>query len=343
MPSLSGLSKAITSVSSSLTQAKSVVQSTQNFISSAIASGSKSLSSLTGQVAGLAKAGTAGAIGGAAAAYGVSEFDQFKTAPPVRLSPESIKQPVYAPALLEFPADRPAYHTLFIFKKYVKPAATTPSAVIENGVKVILPFPQSLEEAIDVTYQQIELGAAIGTLTNVGVGGQTPSMEGAGAELLKLGGTKIAENAGGFVGLGAEAKAAASIVAGAAINPHLAAIFQKVDFRTHTFTYKLSPNNQTESESIKTIIKTFKKLMLPIRSENQLLLNFPCVVDIHFIVKGKNRTTDFVYIKPNSVITNFRVNYGPTGLAFMKSGDPASVEISFNILETEIHVQQDYA
>ena len=56
---------------------------------------------------------------------------------------------------------------------------------------------------------------------------------------------------------------------GGIVNPNMELLFNGVTLRTFRFSFKLTPRNDTESKSIKTIIKVFKKNMAAkVRNEN---------------------------------------------------------------------------
>jgi len=98
-----------------------------------------------------------------------------------------------------------------------------------------------------------------------------------------------------------------------AINPHLEAIFDKVDFRTFNYTFRFTPRNKKEVLTVDNIIKLFKFHMLPERDgyEEGRYLIYPSEFEIHFMYKGVENT--WLPFISNCVLTSVDVNYGPDG------------------------------
>lgn len=99
-----------------------------------------------------------------------------------------------------------------------------------------------------------------------------------------------------------------------AINPHLEAIFEKVEFRTFNYTFRFTPRNQNEVVTVDNIIKLFKFHMLPeldSSAEQGRYLRYPSEFEIHFMYKGVENT--WLPFVSNCVLTGVDVNYGPDG------------------------------
>lgn len=142
------------------------------------------------------------------------------------------------------------------------------------------------------------------------------------AGLLTLGGT------GGGVISGISADL------GLSLNPHLAVIFDSVGFRSFTFTYKLIARNQTESDTIKRIINTFRYYMHPSYAGGNLAFEYPNEFRIEF---SESLSPNLFKIE-NSVLTSFNVNYNGEGFPvfFEDTHAPVSIDISLNFQETRI-------
>ena len=159
---------------------------------------------------------------------------------------------------------------------------------------------------------------------------------------------------------------------GIARNAHKVVLFEGVDFRTHTFNYRLSPRNSREAKSIELIIKAFKYYMSPqyglgegpaaarglltglgfpetgqeignISTEagrtSRAFFEYPDVFTIEF--QGSAKTSLFTI--GESVLKSFVINYHPTNYpAYVRSlnspnvSSPAEIEISLSFQETDI-------
>jgi hypothetical protein len=125
---------------------------------------------------------------------------------------------------------------------------------------------------------------------------------------------------------------------GIARNPYLAAVFEGVGFKNHTFSYQLTPKSAKESETIARIISSFRNALLPSKAKYTHYYDYPQQVDIKFW------HDKFLFdIKP-SVLTQFDVNYHNKGPYYHDvNGDKAPVEVSItmNFLESTVRLSDD--
>ena len=170
-------------------------------------------------------------------------------------------------------------------------------------------------------------------------------------ELAKYGGpeliTGIAGGIGGKLNAGLGVALAAGVnqaikgtLTGKGIvrNPHLAATFEGVGFKSHSFSFQLTPKSQKESGTLASIISTFRNALLPSASLVKHYYDYPQQIDIEF-----NKAKYLFDIK-SSVLTQFEVNYHGKGPFYHDiNGDKAPVEvtISMNFLETTVRLSDD--
>jgi hypothetical protein len=176
--------------------------------------------------------------------------------------------------------------------------------------------------------------------------------------------------AGALARLSPASTAVLANMAGIARNPHKVVLFSGVNFRTHTFTYSLTPRNAREARNIKDIIRLFKYYMSPsygvgglpgiarglltglgfpelgqttssITAEagatSRAFFEYPEV----FVIRFRNKEELFQI--GESVLTDFSVNYHPQNYpAYVRSLDspniasPSEVVISLTFKETDI-------
>jgi len=149
-----------------------------------------------------------------------------------------------------------------------------------------------------------------------------------------------------FIGGGAvgEAGKGAMLSAGIARNPHMAQIFENVNFRTHNFSYKLTPKNVKESEILRDLIKYFKVAMHPNYFLANHFFDYPLQFDIDVMHGNGNKKNDFMFNIGPSVLTSMSANYTPDGPHFHDLNGrkaPLSVEISLSFTELKIVTQQE--
>ena len=134
---------------------------------------------------------------------------------------------------------------------------------------------------------------------------------------------------------------------GLILNPNVELLFGGVDLRNFQLNYKLVPRNDTEAAAIESIIKTFKKAMLPSFAEAGDLtfssadatpdnfIRVPNVCRVSFM-KGSDVNSHVPQYKM-CAITQVDVNYTPDG-AYATYGDGRMVayQLSLNFQETKL-------
>ena len=241
-----------------------------------------------------------------------------------------------------------------------------------DSLRVIyLPIPNSLGTNYGVTYSQdlgtIGYGAAKGVdymsdkMSDVSASDAVYSIGGGVLNLLAQGitsggaltgtiasglasltgkGSALSFLGGGAVG---EAGKGAMLSAGIARNPHMAQIFENVNFRSHSFSYKLTPKNVKESEILRDLIKYFKVAMHPNYFLANHFFDYPLQFDIDVMSNSRGGNPFMFNIGP-SVLTSMSANYTPDGPYFHDSDGikkPLSVEISLSFTELKIVTQEE--
>lgn len=137
------------------------------------------------------------------------------------------------------------------------------------------------------------------------------------------------------------AAGAVDLLTGNTLNPHLATLLDNVPLRTHTFTWKFAPRNDTESKTLFNVTDEFRRRMHPSfgKDGGDALLQYPDEVEVMII----GTQTDMLPIK-RSVITGFTINHTPDGVpSFHKgTGAPVAVECTIQLQETEIITSEDF-
>lgn len=229
----------------------------------------------------------------------------------------------------------------------------------DSVASVVLPIPSNIEDSYGIQINQFELGAGgalaadalTGNLNNVmsDLGGLLSNTgEGLSASgalsTIKAAGAFAGRNALDALGIGG-LSAAVDVTSGTAVNPHVALRFEGVNLKNHEFTWTLSPKNEDEARTIRDMINFIRSKILPTYNTSQdgqsavsrALLNYPSVVDIYFV--GADQSYLY-YFKP-AMVSNFKTNYSPNGLAFNRGGKPAVIQMSMSLTEARIHTASD--
>jgi len=120
---------------------------------------------------------------------------------------------------------------------------------------------------------------------------------------------------------------------GAIINPNLELLFSGPSLRSFNFNFRLTPRNKDESQSIRKMIRAFKRNSAVQRGK-ELFLMSPRVFDIQYQYKGGGQHPYLNKIKP-CALTSFNVNYTPDGsyMVFGSTGSLTAYEITLSFTE----------
>jgi hypothetical protein len=150
-------------------------------------------------------------------------------------------------------------------------------------------------------------------------------------------------NGGGAVAIAAlqgamqQASKSAQATLGVVRNPHTALLFNGVDLRTFTFTWKLSPRSQEQSKNLDKIINSIKRAMHPNLTLGGFALDYPNLFTVEF-ENDKEGIVELGY----SFCSDFRINPTPSGQVFYKNGYPSIVEMSMTLKEFQIKTAENF-
>ena len=135
------------------------------------------------------------------------------------------------------------------------------------------------------------------------------------------------------------------LVTGAALNPKEALAFEGVNLRSFSFTWELYPHNQSESQMINRIIKTFQRHALPQTTDlvpglfERTFLEYPSTVDIRLIGVIPNMFPEYKPCMMNSIDVSFENAAG--SVPIMQGGAPGSVTLGVNFTEMSARTRED--
>ena len=243
------------------------------------------------------------------------------------------------------------YYINFAIGEYVRPSAYVKTEFLPQ-IHIALPMPTNLLDPTGVKLNPNEMGGMIGgAAENIAaivqdIKGQTRPAANAGSKqaIMNAGAgavyNTIYDIGSAIPGLDSVVGTAGQLF-GAVPNPHVTVFFQGVDLRTHSFTWRFAPKNENESILIQTIIKEFKKRMLPNYKWGAAnVLGYPNMVQITLEPKMENT----LYMFKKCMISAINVNYAPNGVPsfFANSKHPTVIELQINLQELEIFTSQDY-
>ena len=243
------------------------------------------------------------------------------------------------------------------------------SAKEAEGYKtIILYMPEDIQDAFSAGWQ----GKAFGNIS-AGIISSTAGADDFIDSLGKLGNT--ASDAFGRLGTNAAAesitKLATSITGdtittgdvfssakGVIRNPNTEVLFQEMNLRTFDHSFKMSPYNKTDEQNIQTIIKEFKRAMLPSYSIGDTdltigtnpnsaeidaaFIKVPKLVQVSYMRGGQQ-----IQMLPKyklCALTDVTVGYTPdNNYATFANGGPVAYELKLNFLETKLIFSEEIA
>ena len=122
---------------------------------------------------------------------------------------------------------------------------------------------------------------------------------------------------------------------GIALNPNLEVLFNGPLLRTFQYSFRFTPRSDSEAQTVRTIIKVFKKTMAPKR-RNKVFLDVPAVYKIKYVYNSERKDHPFLNkIKP-CALANFNVQYAPDGnYMTYDDGSMTSYGVSLTFKELE--------
>jgi hypothetical protein len=131
---------------------------------------------------------------------------------------------------------------------------------------------------------------------------------------------------------------------GAILNPNIELLFNTPTLRTFSYRFQLSAREKDDTEQIQKIIRFFKKGMAVRRSISELFLLTPNIFEIQY--RYKEQSSDHPYINKikTCALTNFQVDYTPTGsyMTFDEDGSMVSYVINLTFEELQPIYQDEY-
>lgn len=221
-----------------------------------------------------------------------------------------------------------------------------------DGAAIRLPLPNNLKVDYDPQYTSADLGSTAiaqglkaadrqvygNNTIDPGNAAKAAGIAASGQLAAGLaraaGGGALAQAAGAG---GNDAAAALKVGAGLALNPHKIVLFTGVEFRTHQFSWRLSPRNKAESDAIDEICRAFTYYSHPSFEGGGLFLKYPEFFAISF------KRDAYLFKFMPCVLDSISIDYQPMGYAAYKRSDynqndpaPAEVQLSLTFKETEI-------
>ena len=127
---------------------------------------------------------------------------------------------------------------------------------------------------------------------------------------------------------------------GAVINPNMELLFSGPSLRNFSYSFKLTPRFEKEAQTVRTIIKAFKRNMAP-KGAGGDFLKTPNIFQIQYLYEGKPHP--YLNRIKLCALTNVATNYTGDGTyATYKDGSPISMQLNLTFSELTPIFNEDY-
>lgn len=241
----------------------------------------------------------------------------------------------------------------------------TSSDSLKNNIEtplayIFLPIPENIQDSNAVDWGSNSLNGIAARAVGIGakaigqdgIGGAIGEVFTGGANLiggLKTAGvdeTKIqnffAAKAVGALGFNVDAKGVVSRSTGQVLNPNMELLFNNVTLRSFNFEFDLAPRDKKESETIKSMLRLFKKSMSAKKGgKGGLFISSPDVFKLCYKTGGKNHK--FLHSFKPMALLNMSVNYTGSGTyATYDDTTPVHMKLSLSFQELNPVYSEDY-
>ena len=239
----------------------------------------------------------------------------------------------------------------------------TSSEKLANNIEtplatIFLPIPENIQDSNAVDWGSNSLNGIAARAVGIGakaigedgIGGAIGEVFTGGANLIGgLGAagvdqTKIqnffAAKAVGALGFNVDAKGVVSRATGQVLNPNMELLFNNVTLRSFNFEFDLAPRDKKESETIKAMLRLFKKSMNA-KKGGGLFISSPDVFKLCYKTGGENHK--FLHSFKPMALLNMSVNYTGSGTyATYDDTTPVHMKLSLSFQELNPVYSEDY-
>lgn len=215
---------------------------------------------------------------------------------------------------------------------------------VRTDTSIALYMPSVVQTSYDSNWSATDLGLGAGTATNIY---DLWANDATGKSFLD----KLTQSASASVNVATQAAASGASSVGAfsakelyamnqqvATNPYTEVLFNGVNNRTFSFTFKMIPRDAAEQAAIKKIVDTIKFHRAPEKDQNSMNIfwKWPSTFDLSFRKKN-GEENEWLFKISTCALTQFSVEYGGEGYyASYEDGSPFHTTMTLGFTELEI-------
>ena len=221
---------------------------------------------------------------------------------------------------------------------------TGKGAVREVKTTIAIYMPQTLKFNLQADYGAEEIGGGLGAFSKLRDAMNSGNFFGGDLKAVGAQVGKLVTGLGSFAtgGLGAGVNAALQRRTGIAPAAMTEMIFNGIDYRTFSFTFKFTPRSRKESDVVNNLLHAIKDGMLPTRVGTKSIAAYQ--VPHEFVIRFMKGTKINPYLDQIGLCacTGVDIDYGSDKFSTHASGDPVSIDATLTFRELELMERTRY-
>ena len=221
---------------------------------------------------------------------------------------------------------------------------TGKGAVREVKTTIAIYMPQTLKFNLQADYGAEEIGGGLGALSKLRDAMNSGNFFGGDLKAVGAQVGKLVTGLGSFAtgGLGAGVNAALQRRTGIAPAAMTEMIFNGIDYRTFSFTFKFTPRSRKESDVVNNLLHAIKDAMLPTKIGTKSIAAYQ--VPHEFVIRFMKGTKINPYLDQIGLCacTGVDIDYGSDKFSTHASGDPVSIDATLTFRELELMERTRY-
>lgn len=249
--------------------------------------------------------------------------------------------------ILKFPSDLPKYYISFGFQNYRRPSIY--EGLSSDGITdyIALPLPSNLRDSTSYQWTPDDgwmgadnIGPSLQGMSDALRTGSVSSFASSGLDAIqRTGETLVGGGVNQLIAAGNDLTGngfdAVKQLLGVADNPFQTVFFKGANFKQHNFQWRMSPRNAAESQSLKKIIDTFKKISSP-GLLNAAVGGFYEIPDIVWIKLNPQELRDATYTFKPCAVTSVHIDWAPERPSFHADSTPVEIIFGLDFIELEL-------
>ena len=222
------------------------------------------------------------------------------------------------------------------------PTGKGASRVVKTTIAIYMP--QTLKFNLQADYGAEEIGGGLGAFSKLRDAMNSGNFFGGDMKAVGAQVGKLVTGLGSFAtgGLGAGVNAALQRRTGIAPAAMTEMIFNGIDYRTFSFTFKFTPRSRKESDVVNNLLHAIKDAMLPTKIGTKSIAAYQ--VPHEFVIRFMKGTKINPYLDQIGLCacTGVDIDYGSDKFSTHASGDPVSIDATLTFRELELMERTRY-